>query len=130
LTGKKLGRYDLPVKESVVTSKGTTTIPLAIRQKLGIEAGTTLTWAIEGGAILARKKSGRYIREGASQRRQKYDMGQRLAQEEYSVAEGQQLVDAILSEEDEHFSSHHGKALPRKGDARFDYLTRKHRGMR
>jgi hypothetical protein len=44
------------------------------------------------------KVHGRYIREGASQRRQKYDMGQRLAQEEYSVAEGQQLVDAILSE--------------------------------
>ena len=33
-------------------------------------------------------------------------------------------------EEDEHFSSHHGKPVPRKGDARFDYLTRKHRGMR
>jgi hypothetical protein len=32
--------------------------------------------------------------------------------------------------EDEHFSSHHGKPAPRKGDARFNYLTRKHRGMR
>jgi hypothetical protein len=44
------------------------------------------------------KVHGRYIREGAPQRRRNYDMGQRLAQEEYSVAEGQELVDAILSE--------------------------------
>ena len=59
------------MKETIVTSKGTTTIPLEIREKLGIEAGATLTWAIEGGAILARKKSGRpnalqrHIRERA-----------------------------------------------------------------
>ena len=45
------------------------------------------------------KVHGRYIREGASQRGgRSHDLGQRLAQEEYSVAEGQQLVDAILSE--------------------------------
>jgi hypothetical protein len=44
------------------------------------------------------KVHGRYIREGTLQRREKYDLGQRLAQEEYSVAEGQELVDAILSE--------------------------------
>jgi hypothetical protein len=44
------------------------------------------------------KVHGRYIREGAPQRRQNYDMGQRLAQEEYSVAAGQELVDSILAE--------------------------------
>jgi hypothetical protein len=33
-------------------------------------------------------------------------------------------------EEDEHFSAHHGKPAPGKGDARFDYLTRKHGGVR
>lgn len=33
-------------------------------------------------------------------------------------------------EEDEHFSSHHGKPVSRKGDARFEYLTRKHGAVR
>jgi AbrB family looped-hinge helix DNA binding protein len=59
------------MEETIVTSKGTTTIPLAIRRKLGIEAGSTLTWAIEDGTIRARKKSGqlnslqRHIRKRA-----------------------------------------------------------------
>jgi hypothetical protein len=44
------------------------------------------------------KVHGRYIREGAPQRRDRYDLGQRLAQEDYSATEGQALVDAILSE--------------------------------
>jgi hypothetical protein len=44
------------------------------------------------------KVHGRYIREGAPQRRQNYDIGRRLAQEEYSLAEGQELLDSILSE--------------------------------
>jgi hypothetical protein len=44
------------------------------------------------------KTHGRYVREGAPQRREKYDLGQRLAQEEYSAAAGQELVEAILSE--------------------------------
>ena len=44
------------------------------------------------------KVHGRYVREGMPQRREKYDLGQRLAQEEYSAAAGQKLVDAILSE--------------------------------
>jgi len=44
------------------------------------------------------KVHGRYIREGTPQRRKKCDLGRRLAHEEYSAAEGQELVDAILSE--------------------------------
>jgi hypothetical protein len=45
------------------------------------------------------KVHGRYIREGTPQRREKYDLAKRLAQEDYSVAQGQELVDAILSEQ-------------------------------
>ncbi len=44
------------------------------------------------------KVHGRYIREGTPQRRKKCHLGRRLAQEDYSPAEGQKLVDAILSE--------------------------------
>lgn len=44
------------------------------------------------------KVHGRYIREGTLQRRKKCDLGRRLAQEKYSAAEGQELIDAILSE--------------------------------
>lgn len=35
---------------------------------------------------------------------------------------------AAGAHEGEHFSEHHGRPVPRKGDARFDYLTRKHGG--
>jgi len=41
---------------------------------------------------------GRYIREGIPQRRKKYNLGERLAKEQYSAAAGQDLVKAILSE--------------------------------
>lgn len=41
---------------------------------------------------------GRYVREGAVQRRPKLDLGRRLSREEYPPAVGQQLIDRILAE--------------------------------
>jgi hypothetical protein len=64
---------------------------------------------------------------------QAVDAGEKLVKAG-AAASLSELVEKQLQgagvEEDEHFSSHHGKPAPRKGDARFDYLTRKHRGMR
>jgi AbrB family looped-hinge helix DNA binding protein len=57
--------------DTVVTEKGTTTIPRNIRQALGIGPGTVLEWSVRGDAIEARKKPGvlnelqRRIRERA-----------------------------------------------------------------
>ena len=44
------------------------------------------------------KVHGRYVREGMPRRRRKFDLGKRLAQEEYSAKAGQQLIETILSE--------------------------------
>lgn len=44
--------------ETVVTEKGTTTIPNAIRRALGIAPGTILEWTVQGRVIEARKKAG------------------------------------------------------------------------
>lgn len=44
------------------------------------------------------KVHGRYIREGTPERHDKFDLGERVAQEEYSPEEGQALIDAILSD--------------------------------
>lgn len=44
--------------ETVVTVKGTTTIPNEIRRALGIVPGVILEWSVEGGALRARKKAG------------------------------------------------------------------------
>ena len=45
--------------ETVVTSKGTSTIPLEIRRKAGIGTGTIIRWTIEpDGLIVVRKKAG------------------------------------------------------------------------
>ena len=44
--------------ETIVTDKGTTTIPNAIRRELGIAPGTVLQWSTQGGVIQARKKEG------------------------------------------------------------------------
>ncbi len=44
--------------ETIVTEKGTTTIPNAIRRALGIAPGTVLQWSRQGEVIEARKKSG------------------------------------------------------------------------
>lgn len=45
--------------ETVVTSKGTSTIPLEIRRKTGIGTGTIIQWTLEpDGRIVLRKKPG------------------------------------------------------------------------
>jgi len=44
------------------------------------------------------KPHGRYVREGAVARRWRFDIGARLAREEYSETDGQRLIDAILAE--------------------------------
>ncbi len=44
------------------------------------------------------KVHGRYVREGLPQRRQRLDLGERLAQQEYSEVDGQRLIDSILAE--------------------------------
>ncbi len=45
--------------ETVVTSKGTSTIPLDIRRKAGIGTGSVIQWTLEpDGRILVRKKPG------------------------------------------------------------------------
>jgi hypothetical protein len=44
------------------------------------------------------KIHGRYVRDGLPRRRRKLDLGKQLAQEEYSEAAGQSLVDMILAE--------------------------------
>jgi antitoxin PrlF len=40
---------------SKITSKGQTTLPKAIRDKLGIHSGDTLVYEVEGNAVLVRK---------------------------------------------------------------------------
>ena len=45
--------------ETIVTSKGTSTIPLAIRRKTGIGTGSVIQWTLNpDGAITVRKKAG------------------------------------------------------------------------
>ena len=45
--------------ETVVTSKGTSTIPQDIRNQAGIGPGTVICWSIrEGGVIVVQKKPG------------------------------------------------------------------------
>jgi bifunctional DNA-binding transcriptional regulator/antitoxin component of YhaV-PrlF toxin-antitoxin module len=46
------------VAETIVTDKGTTTIPNTIRRALGIAPGTVLEWSVQGDVIEARKKPG------------------------------------------------------------------------
>ena len=46
------------MNETVVTTKGTTTIPNTIRRSLGIAPGTVLEWTARGNVIEARKKGG------------------------------------------------------------------------
>ncbi len=44
--------------ETLVTIKGTTTIPQDIRRNCGIEPGAVLIWSVRNGIIQARKKPG------------------------------------------------------------------------
>jgi len=42
------------------------------------------------------KPHGRYVREGVAPRRRRFDIGARLAREEYSEADGQRLIESVL----------------------------------
>ena len=44
--------------ETKVTSKGTTTIPEALRRRAGITTGTLLSWELRGDGVFARPKAG------------------------------------------------------------------------
>ena len=44
--------------ETIVTDKGTTTIPNEIRRALAIAPGTVLEWSVRGNIVEARKKAG------------------------------------------------------------------------
>ena len=44
--------------ETKVTSKGTTTIPEALRKRAGISSGTVLTWEFRDDGVFARAKAG------------------------------------------------------------------------
>ena len=45
-------------KDTVLTSKGTTSIPAAIRQAAGLFPGSRIAWDFEGGEIRARRREG------------------------------------------------------------------------
>ncbi len=44
--------------ETKITSKGTTTIPEALRKRAGISAGTILVWEFRDRGVFARPKAG------------------------------------------------------------------------
>jgi bifunctional DNA-binding transcriptional regulator/antitoxin component of YhaV-PrlF toxin-antitoxin module len=44
--------------ETIVTTKGTTTIPEALRKDAGIVPGTVLAWELREDGIFARRKAG------------------------------------------------------------------------
>jgi bifunctional DNA-binding transcriptional regulator/antitoxin component of YhaV-PrlF toxin-antitoxin module len=46
--------------ETVVTTKGTTTIPEALRKDAGIVPGTVLAWELREDGIFARRKLGTF----------------------------------------------------------------------
>jgi hypothetical protein len=45
-------------KDTVLTSKGTTSIPAAIRQAAGLFPGSRIAWDFEDGEIRARRREG------------------------------------------------------------------------
>ena len=45
-------------KDTVLTSKGTTSIPAAIREAAGLFPGSRIVWGFEGGEIRARRREG------------------------------------------------------------------------
>jgi bifunctional DNA-binding transcriptional regulator/antitoxin component of YhaV-PrlF toxin-antitoxin module len=45
-------------KDTTLTSKGTTSIPAAIRQAAGLFPGSRIAWDFEGGEIRARRREG------------------------------------------------------------------------
>ena len=44
------------------------------------------------------KVHGRYVREGLPRRRARFDIGRRLAQEDYPTTDAQRLIDTVLAE--------------------------------
>ena len=48
----------MKTKDTVLTSKGTTSIPAAIRQAAGLFPGSRIAWEFEGGEIRARRREG------------------------------------------------------------------------
>lgn len=44
--------------DTIVTTKGTTTIPEPYRKELGISTGTIMSWEIQGGRLVGIKKAG------------------------------------------------------------------------
>ena len=60
LTCKKTGSKILTMrtKDTILTSKGTTTIPAAIRQAAGLFPGSRIAWDFAGGEIRARRREG------------------------------------------------------------------------
>jgi hypothetical protein len=59
-TGKKMPGMILTVKarDTILTSKGTTSIPAAIRQAAGLFPGSRIAWEYEKGEIRARRREG------------------------------------------------------------------------
>jgi bifunctional DNA-binding transcriptional regulator/antitoxin component of YhaV-PrlF toxin-antitoxin module len=43
--------------ETVVTTKGTTTIPDALRRELGISTGSVISWTVQEGKLVGIKQS-------------------------------------------------------------------------
>ena len=48
----------MKTKDTILTSKGTTSIPAAIRQAAGLFPGSGIAWEFEGGEIRARRREG------------------------------------------------------------------------
>lgn len=44
--------------ETIVTIKGTTTIPQPYRKELGISSGTVMSWRVQSGKLVGVKKAG------------------------------------------------------------------------
>src|SRR4051794_3283492 len=47
--------YSLPMMKSTMSSKGQLTVPLELRERLGLEAGTVIQFEFRDGAIFMRK---------------------------------------------------------------------------
>ena len=60
-TGKNCSTNILTVKakETILTSKGTTSIPIAIRKAAGLHSGSRILWEFADGEIRARRKESR-----------------------------------------------------------------------
>ncbi len=43
--------------DTIVTTKGTTTIPESCRKELGISTGTVMSWEVQGGKLVGVKRA-------------------------------------------------------------------------